>query len=324
MNRKMFRGIAMFILSLITCCCIALPNVFAQGPIDSGRDVTLTIHYQYEGDDVAEIPFDIYRVADVSEGSPVFALSGDFETAPVLLNDLDAEGWKIAAETLTGYAQNKGISPLCSAKTGSNGQVSFPTEGVSMKAGLYLAVSPQTRIENDVYTTQPFLVCIPGRNNAENTWEYSVTVYPKDLKRDTSEIPGVVERKVLKVWEDNGNESTRPKEITVYLLKDGERYDTVKLSKENNWRYTWNKLPGSGEWRVVESDVDGYTTTVTQEGITFVVTNKSKEDPPPEPPDPNIPQTGTTRHIVPILACAGLFFIVIGVWVRRREKRYEA
>lgn len=328
MNKKITRRISMFILSLVICFSLMPMTALAQGAIDLDKDVKLTIHYQYDHHNVEGVPFSIYRVADVSDLDTVFTLSGDFASAPVLVNNLDAEGWKIVAETLTGYAQSKGVASLCSGQTDSNGILTFPTGTAEMKAGLYLVVSPRTRIGSYVYTTEPFLVSLPDRNNTDNTWDYSLTVNPKCVRNSVPDEPTTISRKALKVWDDKGYESTRPKEITVYLLRNGVRYDTVKLNKDNNWKHTWNGLSSSAEWRVVEAELDKYTTTVTQEGITFVITNSYKvpdnppDDPskPPKPPGPKLPQTGTTWYLVPILVCVGLVFIILGVWLHRREK----
>ena len=57
-------------------------------------------------------------------------------------------------------------------------------------------------------------------------------------------------------------------------------YDTVKLHKGNNWRYTWNDLRRGYDWSVVEETIPGYTVNVSQEGITFLITNTYVPDSP--------------------------------------------
>ena len=48
---------------------------------------------------------------------------------------------------------------------------------------------------------------------------------------------------VVKIWKDNENaEKARPESITVNLMADGEIKDTVVLSEENNWQYTFENL----------------------------------------------------------------------------------
>ena len=64
------------------------------------------------------------------------------------------------------------------------------------------------------------MISLPNLNT-EDQWEYDVTVVPKyDSKPDGQDEK--VDRKVLKVWDDEGWEEHRPEEITVELLRDGE------------------------------------------------------------------------------------------------------
>ena len=85
---------------------------------------------------------------------------------------------------------------------------------------------------------------------------------------------------MLKVWDDKGNETERPREIIVQLLKDGKVYDTVTLNKDNNWRYTWASLDDRYEWLVTEKEPSGYTVKTELRGITFVITNTYSPDTP--------------------------------------------
>ena len=79
---------------------------------------------------------------------------------------------------------------------------------------------------------------------------------------------------VVKIWKDQGNEDKRPTSITVQLLRDGKPYDSVKLSKANNWKYTWKSLPDSYTWSVAEKDVpDGYILSIDKSGTAYSITN---------------------------------------------------
>ena len=103
--------------------------------------------------------------------------------------------------------------------------------------------------------------------------------------------------------------------IAVQLLENGTVVDTVTLSKENNWEYTWENLDGCSRWQVAEANVpDGYTVAITQEGTVFIMTNTRPSEPPPK-----LPQTGMLWWPVPALACGGLLLIVAGLVVRRRQ-----
>ena len=71
--------------------------------------------------------------------------------------------------------------------------------------------------------------------------------------------------------------------------------------------------------------VDGYTVSITREGVTFVVTNtyvpETPNTPPPtepgKPDQPSLPQTGQLWWPVPLLLVGGLLLVVIGL-IRRR------
>ena len=81
---------------------------------------------------------------------------------------------------------------------------------------------------------------------------------------------------VRKVWVDDGK--SRPKNITVQLLRDGEVYSEVKLRKTNNWVHTWDRLDKNHRWSVVEADVaDGYKDTYKARGNTVIITNTQED-----------------------------------------------
>ena len=48
----------------------------------------------------------------------------------------------------------------------------------------------------------------------------------------------------------------------------------IRLSKSNNWKYTWRMLLASHEWHIVEDDVpEGYIVSVDKSGNSYSVTN---------------------------------------------------
>ncbi|MBQ9717687.1 MAG: Cna B-type domain-containing protein, partial [Clostridia bacterium] len=126
--------------------------------------------------------------------------------------------------------------------------------------------------------------------------------------------PEPVDRTVLKVWKNDGAHlEERPAEVQVALLCNGEVYEVVALNEENGWAYSWTGLDGTKEWTIVEYTVlDKYTSSVTQDGSTFIITNTYSD----------IPQTGQLWWPVPMLLALGLGMIVVGL-VRRRGAEYE-
>ena len=93
-----------------------------------------------------------------------------------------------------------------------------------------------------------------------------------------SHIPENTSISVSKVWEDaNNQDAIRPNTIFVQILANGENYQLVKLSSDNNWKETINNLPkySNGKeivYTIVESEVpEGYTAVV--DGLTIINTH---------------------------------------------------
>ena len=327
--------------SLLICLLLAalLPTaVLARGRINTGAPLSLTIQYPCAG-----ITFRLYRVAEVSAYGE-YALTGGFKDDPVTLKQPDQAGWRALAATLDGYAVQDQRLPLVSGETGREGRLTFS----DLEAGMYLVTWQKHTTGGYLYTPEPFLISLPGLDGEDN-WVYSVTAEPKyDREKEDSIQPGdkTIRRKVLKVWEDEEDESERPETVTVQLLQNGKVYDTVTLSGKNRWSHEWSGLDKNDTWQVVETDVpEDYTVTVSREGITFVVTNTLStdipivpmpEEPSPEVPDqpedpvphepvpqgPALPQTGVLWWPVPLLTCGGMALFLVG-WVRRRSEESD-
>lgn len=296
---------------LILCLmvlCLSLPvRALAANAPDLSRKCDLTIHYQYDTCPLTGAEFALWQVGELS-GEGTLTLTGAYAHYPVDLNGLTAAQLNDAAATLYSYIGLDSLPPEHTVTTGADGTVIL----ADIPCGVYLMYT--TPVEDEAglvrYVSQPQLVILP--HNTGSGWDYAITVNPKCSVEPAEEV---VELKVIKVWNDNGSQS-RPASVTIHLLADGELYDTVVLSAENDWRHVWSGLKAGRVWSVAEDVPEDYTVSITVEGTTFVVTNKA--DVPPPPP-PNIPQTGLTWWPVPVLAFAGLVLIVVGILVRKRN-----
>lgn len=314
------------VLCLLILCTIiagtAIP-AYAAGAIDPERDVEFTISYQSQkdGSDIPGAKFELYRVADVDAYARM-SLTDTFSGYPIRLDDLDQTGWDVLATTLKGYVWADSLTPEVSGETGADGCMTC-----TLKPGLYLVIGYRRTVGEYTYSATPFLVFMPEEDLEENVWDYTVTAYPKaEGEKNPSDNPDerLITRKVLKIWDDAGKESVRPKEITVQLLCDGKVYDTVVLNADNNWRYAWDNLEQDHDWLVTEKTVNGYTQSITQEGITFTVKNTvTPETPadPVKPSDPTLPQTGLLWWPVLPLVVVGLLFLAIGLYRRKGGER---
>lgn len=303
------------LLSLLAAPALPGVSVRAAGPIEPDRPVTLTLACTHEGRAIPDAAFSVYRVGAVDAYGRIRRV-GPFAGYPVDTEGLDQKGWNALALTLSGYVQRDGVPALDSGRTGTDGRLRFPTGSTEMKPGLYLVTGAACTVDHEICTPSPFMVFLPGADQAGNSWQYDVTVNPKYAVQ-----PETVTRKVLKIWEDRGYEEKRPKSLTVELLRDGEVFDRVALTEQNNWRHTWSGLSGRHSWTVSEQAPAGYRVKVERTGITFTIRNTyvPPAPPPTTPPKkpPQIPKTGQLWWPVPVLSVLGLLFVILGLLKRK-------
>ena len=306
--RKRLVSILLCVLALF----LLLPaTVWAQSP-EATKASTLHVSYQNGEEPLVGAQFDLFLVGTVDAYGDVTSAEG-FAGLDISIQDKTADDWRALATTLEGYVAMQDLLPFSAGLTGEDGVVSF----AQLPAGLYFVCGHRLTLEDVSYDTEPFMVRLPHYDTVTGQYLDEVTVSPKRYIPDGNPIT----RKVLKVWDDNNNEASRPTEVVVHLLCNDQVYDTVTLSAENNWRYTWENLNGYQRWSVVEDVPTNYTVEITREGITFVVRNTYVA--PPPPPPPHLPQTGQLWWPVPVLAAAGLLLMVAGL-LRRRGDYDEA
>lgn len=317
---RLTRKTAVYFLVCLMVICAALPvSVSAAQPVQTGAQCTLTITYQQEDTPVSGAEFELYRVAEITEGAELIP-TGKFAAYGLDLGAMTDSQLQEAAQTLLGYAQLDQIVPDVRLTINEEGSA----RADALAAGLYLISGGRLVTDAGVYSCTPMLVSLPIEEE-NGAWNYILTIQPKasfEPKRET------VDRKVLKVWNDKGLENSRPKSIKATLMCDGKAFETVELNAENNWRWTWTGLDAEKAWTIVETPVAGYTATHATEGITTVITNTPAEtetEPtePTEPEEPELPKTGMLWWPVPLMAALGLVLVIAGV-VQRRGSRHEA
>ncbi|MBR4132874.1 MAG: Cna B-type domain-containing protein [Oscillospiraceae bacterium] len=280
----------------------------------------LAIHCEYEQTVIPSVPFSVYYVGSISGTS--ITTEGAFASMTLDAEGLDTDAWAGKALAAKGLVLTNHVSPNYSGKSNSSGELLFD----HLTPGLYLVIGETATIDSYIYTSAPFFVAIPNRNPETGEFIYEQSVHAK-FNREAVPVEKTVTRKVLKIWDDEGNEDKRPQEVTVRLFCDQQEYDKVVLNDQNNWRYTWEELPADHEWLVAEDPVIDYSTSIELEGVTFTVKNSNVKinppDTPPTPPEtpPEIPRTGLYWWPVLVLAAACLFFLTLG-FLRRRTSGY--
>lgn len=313
---------------LAAVLCLLSMTAEAAGSIDLTRGTSLTLTYRAGRTPISGAWFGIYRVADADETGELHR-TDTFEPFDIDIRGKNDEAWRALALTMESYVLRNDLTPLDSGKTDKFGELTFPAQKKTLRAGLYLVIGERHAQGGYYYDAEPFLVMLPTQDLDKNEWVYDVQASVKSDRTEIPEEPDTVTRKVLKVWDDDGYEADRPKEITVELLRNGKVYDTVKLNTRNNWRYTWDDLDADARWTVSEQTPEGYSVSITREGITFVVTNTRKPDRPGTPSTParpgnsggssTLPQTGVLWWPVGMLTALGLVFVILGVLSGKRR-----
>ena len=320
------RARRVFCLLLAACLLAGAAAAGAgRGSIDLRPDspVTLTVRFFHDKAPVSGAPFSLYRVADVSAYGE-FTLTGDFKDDPVRsgrpeqrrLARAGRDAARLCPAGQPQAARHRRDRQHRPSHRSPTGRKRFGRGCICCWASRFVSGGYS-------YTVEPSLICLPCAGETSNTWDYDAALAPKHDREPLPPAPSddTVERKVLKVWDD-GNAASQPQEITVQLLKDGVVYDTVRLNAKNSWRYTWSKLPkydASGRritWTVTETAVGGYTVSIRQEGVTFVVTNSRTPSTPAQPSTPSgpsLPQMGTVWWPVGLLAICGVALLLAGL-----------
>lgn len=315
---KAKKFLALLLMLIILFCASA--KVFAVSEkIDPERESSLEIIFREGEKNLSGAEFSVYLIANTTENGE-FVVTEEFSDFNVNIIGKNDEAWRELASALEGFVYQNGFVPAAKGKTDSEGILVLG----GLKPGLYLVIGNPVSVDGYTYFAETAIFQIPAIDTKNSTWNYDVSIKPKYSSVPDLEPDSFITRKLLKIWNDKGYESNRPKEITVYLFCDGKIYDTVILNEDNNWRYTWEKLEEGHQWLVSENNPEGYTVRITKEGITFVIENSiekpkppEKPEPPKDPDEPKLPQTGQLWWPVPVLFGMGLLFVAAGIFRRR-------
>lgn len=309
--------------------------------IDTQRETSLHLVT-----DRAGMEFRLYRVGTVSE-LVEFELTGQYKNYPVVVNGLDTDGWRVAAETLAAFTQRDDLTPIAARKTNEYGEIRI--EG--LQTGLYLLMGDSYLVGDEKYTPMPVLISLPHLNG-DDEWEYDTITTPKydmEYVTDNEEL----KYQVIKIWKDRGAEIKRPAYVTIQLMKNGEIAEEVILNEENGWQYVWYDLDTTANWSVVEKQCPKeYTVKIEQAGHAFAVTNTHSSVNRPNGSDDEtttgggsgsnggnganggggsrggrggrLPQTGQLWWPVPCMVVLGMLCLIVGLLKRRAWLEYEA
>ena len=122
-----------------------------------------------------------------------------------------------------------------------------------------------------------------------------------------------VEITACKRWSGDSSKE-RPDSVTVTLYDGKTAYETVRLSDQNDWSYTWEDLDADGNWQVVESNIPkGYVPSYKVKGDVVTITNTR-----------TLIQTGQLNWPIWVLGGAGILLVVLGVVILTKRKQNNA
>lgn len=262
---------------------------------NSKGSIEITLNEKTDNEKIEGAEILLYKVADAKSENHnlMFEYIDELKSCNASLNDLETKSKSEEIEKCI----NENIKSLKQI-TDIDGTVKYN----DLDLGLYLV--KQNNIVEGFSKIDSFLVMIPKIVN--NKWIYDIKSTPK------TDIIRVIDINVKKVWNtstSNTNDSIKlPRSIEVELLLNDKVIDTVKLSKDNNWSYTWEDLAKSEEYTIKEINVPkGYTPSYQKDNNTFIVTNTS-----------TLVQTGQMLWIVMLLIITGITFIIISIIYDRK------
>ncbi len=304
MKKRIPLLILLAVIGFATLCPL---SARAVTPLEPDAEASLTLHYQKEGKAFADLQIGIYRVAEAFEDGS-FQLIEPFASYPIDIHGItNQEQWNTVAQTLYSYMVADQVSPTREGKTDEMGTVCFS----GLETGLYFVREVAAESASGTYVFNQFMVYVPTPQ-PDGTYTYAVEANPKCMQF----VPKN-QYSVTKLWKDGGKQSSRPKEVTIDIYKDGVLYQTQILSAGNGWTYTWYvSNEDDGKWTVAERTVpDHYKVTIQQNGGNFSVINTRQAD-------SDVPKTGDTSSpmLWVLLMCfSGIMLVILGFFGGRRK-----
>lgn len=190
---------------------------------------------------------------------------------------------------------------------------------------------------------------LPINFKEENSGKYvlSVTKTIKDKDKSTYTIdlenkipkppepPEKITVEGSKTWDDAKNQDgKRPEEITINLLKNGEKIASKKVTEADGWKWKFENLEKyeNGkliEYTISEEKVEGYKTEIAgnaKDGFVITNTYVPPEKPPTPPTPPKTPpekpksQDTSDRNNMNIMCIALMAASIAAIYTLRKKK----
>lgn len=295
----------------------AIGSVSAFASEKGAQKCSLEITYATQGKGFFGEQVKLYRVAEALDDGSFKTLDG-YSSYPVSIYDLKTnKDWRETALTLESYVTADGVTPYATKTTKKDGKVIFS----NLEKGLYLVCGVIGETDKAQYRFDAFLVYLPLQT--QQSLDFDVKMQPKSSEILPIQKPTIY--KVVKLWKDLGCKDIRPASVKVDILKDGKVEKEVKLSRENNWSFSFEVDSDVGVWSVVEKNVPKrYTVKITKTGSTFLITNSYKTEPNDDlggtSDSPSMGDNFPFMFYFVIMLVSGLMLIVLGACMRKGKE----
>lgn len=316
------RRLGLVIAALCLCACmlsfqaLAASTADAKEPICIDEKSNLTVCYTYEETAFSDQPVTLYKIADISENLQ-YSLTASFASTKLILNGIQSSSeWNVVRSTLEVHILANHVVPTRTVMTDASGQAIF----TQLTPGLYFVSALEVAQAETTCSFDSALVALPGLDE-DGFWQHEVCVSAKPQVLPPIQPDEEIHLSVLKLWKGDEGRTDRPRQIEVEILRNAEHYETVILSQENNWSYSWSAKKDGASWNVIERNVPtGYTMTVQQREATFILTN-TRSDTPDTPIEP--PKTGDTSNTLAyilLMIVSGTMLVILGIIGKRTNK----
>ena len=309
-------------LWLMPCSVQAASTADAKESISTDTPCNLIVTCCYGETAFSDLSVKLYRVADVSADFR-YTLTPRFASSEIAINGVtSAAEWNVIRSTLEAYIAAEDMTEDLAAVTDSLGRAWFS----SLSPGLYLIVPANGSADEMLCLFDSALISLPGLGT-DGLWQYQVTAACKGVFIPQTEADKEISYKVMKLWKGDSNSSGRPQKIEAEIFRNGESYQTVILSEENHWSYSWSVKNDGTKWTVAEKTVPaGYIASMEKRDTTFLLTNtRIPETSPTESQTPSggqAPKTGDTSNIllyILLLCTSGILLVLLGVFGKNRR-----
>ena len=271
---KRIWSLLLTLVMVITMSVTALPSYAAGGG-------TISVKYDPGVSGLESTDFRLYKVGGYDHdagGKSIIVLEGEFRNCEgVDLNidkKPDEEGWQEAwlaqAGKLGNYAKDHKdeLAPAWSGTLDPSADFQTLTEGGQAKSfndGIYLLVGDEQLIREQFWAPVPVLIQVLN-GDSEFTFD------DPELKMIFRTL--VHKHTVTKSWQDEGCSDGRPDSVKIALYYGSTQMDTVELSNDKGWVYTWYTYEKGDKWIYTSKDPEdpaaqGVETDKLNEGNSF-------------------------------------------------------